>query len=166
MHSRGVGLLCRVMHTDPSLYCFVLCQIDTKNHLLYCTKSYIRHLPTYLAFLLNKMLSSLFLQATKVRNVSTCSEGEDPIEIDWFASADWPSAAFPCLTAVLVACALFVLLLLLLLLYNKVLYHTLIATVSKKKKRSLPVAKLHKCHWMGCAVYMWTWNGLQSALGP
>ena len=56
-HSRGVGLFCRVMHADPSVYnnCFLLFQIDTENCLLYCTKSYIHHLPTHLAFLLNKM---------------------------------------------------------------------------------------------------------------
>ena len=56
MHS-GVGLLCWAMHVDPSVYksCFLLSQTDTKNRLLYCTKSYIHRLLTYLAFLLNKM---------------------------------------------------------------------------------------------------------------
>ena len=34
---------------------FLLLQTDTKNCLLYCTKSYIRYLLKYLAFLLNEM---------------------------------------------------------------------------------------------------------------
>ena len=57
MRSRGVGLICRVMHADPLAYnnCFLLSQIDTKNRLLYYARSYICPLPTCLPFLLNKM---------------------------------------------------------------------------------------------------------------
>ena len=50
MHLRGVGLICWVMHADPSAYnnCFLLCQIDTKKSPTV--------LPTYLLpFLLSKM---------------------------------------------------------------------------------------------------------------
>ena len=45
------------MHDDPSVYnnCFLLSKIDTKNRLRNCTKTYIHHLSTYIAFLLNKM---------------------------------------------------------------------------------------------------------------
>ena len=45
------------MHADLAVYNnrFLLSQIDTKNRLLFCTKHYIRCLPTHPAFLLNKM---------------------------------------------------------------------------------------------------------------
>ena len=47
-----MGLFCQAIHADLSVYnsCFLLSQIDTKNSLLYCTKSYVHCLPTYLLF--------------------------------------------------------------------------------------------------------------------
>ena len=53
----GVGLICRAMHADLPVYNnrFPYPKLLLKNRLLYCTKSYIQHLPTYLPFFLNKM---------------------------------------------------------------------------------------------------------------
>ena len=59
-HTLWSGVFCRAMHADSLSYKlpFLLSQTElilVKDRLLYCTESYIHHLLTYLAFLLNTM---------------------------------------------------------------------------------------------------------------
>ena len=85
-----MGLFCRVMHADPLTYksCFPLSQADTRNQLLYYTKSYMHHLLTYLTFLLNKM--QFYQKCCHEERLQKYLEEDSPahsVVISWFSSS-------------------------------------------------------------------------------